>query len=334
MLMMAVTIVERTVEKFLSEEKIDTYDGKVKWKVANIRSEGICDWKYQIVTKGWRVTPEQMQLRRKLMKRCCFARILKKMTDKKETLTEYREWSPETEKAICGLMKLGHSENGIIRFGNQEFTTRPRRWSEVVRDGTAAPMIDRTQRQGMPEVTDEISERQSEEMEGERNRKHELYALWIEFAYSERQTRNWFERMPTTGTNKCFCGKGSISYPHWPPTSIEEAREQFEMCQDERNEHRRNLVVQWWRFFNDIADITPWRMSEPQQRYINAEKIIRESSPIVQQELERSTTIRRRKRPKRWGCREYCERVLREKECSCVCHCEEHRDECPIHAQQ
>ena len=139
--------------------------------------------------------------------------------------------------------------------------------------------------------------------------------------------------MPQIGKGRCLCRKGGIGYPHWPPTSIEEATEQFELCRNDDNEHRRNLVIRWWSFFNDIANITPWEMSEPQQRYRDAERLIKGSSMVVQRELERSTTIRK-KRAKGWRCQEYCEEVLREGRCSCICHCGEHRDECPIHSRQ
>jgi hypothetical protein len=38
---------------------------------------------------------------------------------------------------------------------------------------------------------------------------------------------------------------------------LEEATGQFDKCLDEMNGHRKNLVVQWWRFFNEFAIMKP-----------------------------------------------------------------------------
>ena len=60
------------------------------------------------------------------------------------------------------------------------------------------------------------------------------------------------------------------------PTSIEEATEQFDKCLDEMDGHRKNLVVQWWRFFNEFTIMRPWTVSERQERYQDTERNIRE----------------------------------------------------------
>ena len=200
----------------------------------------------------------------------------------------------------------------------------------MVRDNAAEPISD-TATQEIPEVETERKPQRQYEMLGERNKRQQLHALWMEFTYSERHKEYWFDRMTTMEKDRCGCRKSRIGYPHWPPTSNNEATAQFELCRDGNNMHGRNLVIRWWSFFNDIANIKPWRMSEPQQRYIDAERLIRENSELVQKELEKSVTVRK-KRAKGWKCRDYCEKVLREKGCSCLCHCEEHRDECPIHS--
>jgi hypothetical protein len=163
-------------------------------------------------------------------------------------------------------------------------------------------------------------------------RRRRLYGLWKEFVISSRIREGLYNKLPTIGEGRCRCGKARISYPHWPPTSTNEADAQFEYRIDEQNTHRRPLVINWWRHFNELANMKEWTASEPQQRYRDAEAIIREESPIVQQELERSTKVR--KRPKEWSCREYCEKVLEESRCECLCFCSEHHDECPTHSQQ
>lgn len=329
---MAVTIVERTVAEFMRTEKLDAYEKEVKWKIMDEEKEpsysllGTNNWKHQVVTKGWRVTPAQMQLRRKLMKLCCYAKVMKKMFSDKEPLITFRTWPPATEKALRELTSLrDYGNKGTIGIG-----TRPRTWAEIVRDNTTEPTSDAAT-QGEPEVITERKPQRQYEMLGERNKRQQLHALWMEFAYSERHKVYWFDRMTTMGKDRCVCRKSRIGYPHWPPTSTDETTAQFELCRNEDNMHGKNLVIRWWSFFNDIANIRPWKMSEPQQRYVDAERLIRENSKLVQKELERSTTVRK-KRAKGWGCREYCEEVLKERRCSCLCHCEEHRDECPIHS--
>jgi len=82
------------------------------------------------------------------------------------------------------------------------------------------------------------------------------------------------------------------------PTSIEEATEQFDKCLDEMDGHRKNLVVQWWRFFNEFTIMRPWTVSERQERYQDTERNIREYCPLVRKEIERSTKTK--KRATRW----------------------------------
>src|ERR1700684_2684617 len=129
-------------------------------------------------------------------------------------------------------------------------------------------------------ATDKIERQQEVTTKDSRT---ELYGLWMEFAITERIKNGWYDKMPNLGEGRCQCRRGRISYPHWPPTSIEEATEQFELCQDDNNEHRRSLVIQWWNHFNGFANIVEWKASEKQQRYRDAEELIRESSVKVQQ---------------------------------------------------
>jgi hypothetical protein len=46
----------------------------------------------------------------------------------------------------------------------------------------------------------------------------------MEFVYSERIQDRIYEVLTRTNT----CGKGRMAFPHWPPTSFEEARALFE----------------------------------------------------------------------------------------------------------
>jgi hypothetical protein len=154
-----------------------------------------------------------------------------------------------------------------------------------------------------------------------------LRQLWNEFVLATRIKNKQYGKLPKKG---CSCGRARISYPHWPPTSEAESTEQFNYCMDDNNGHRRNLVLRWWEHFNEFANMTNWKASEPQKYYRDAAEMIRLHSLVVRKELERSLT--HRKRPSSWSCEKYCEVVLTKRQASCLCHCGEHRDVCPVHS--
>ena len=57
--------------------------------------------------------------------------------------------------------------------------------------------------------------------------------------------------------------------------------------------YRKNLVVQWWRFFNEFTIMRPWTVSERQERYQDMERNIQEYCPLVRKEIERSTKTKK-----------------------------------------
>jgi hypothetical protein len=251
----------------------------IEWRVIKEPNPQTKDYEYRVITKGWKLSPEYQKQRQMLSRICVYARTMEKLYTEKRKSVNKREWTPTTMKAINGLIKLR-------RF---DTLNREQHLVTIDEETDALPKEQCLERTITPsETAIENEQRPVRPISGQRNRKHELYALWMEFAYSERHKEKWFERMPTLGKKRCICGKSRIGYPHWPPTSIEEATEQFELCQNDYNEHRRNLVIKWWGFFNDIANITPWKVSEPQQRYIDAERNTRESSQLVQHDRRQS----------------------------------------------
>jgi Helitron helicase-like domain at N-terminus len=44
---------------------------------------------------------------------------------------------------------------------------------------------------------------------------------------------------------RCDCGKSSIGYPHWPPSTVNEAFDQLNYLHNEHNTHRRHLAQRW-----------------------------------------------------------------------------------------
>jgi len=121
-----------------------------------------------------------------------------------------------------------------------------------------------------------------------------------------------------------MCGKGRMSFPHWPPTSFNEAL--FDNCLDEENTHRKHITRSWWAFVARIAAIRPWKQQIKQEVYIQKEREIRERYGI---RFDEDTPVRHQKR--KADCQGICEPTLRKKRYACLCHCGHHREECPVH---
>ena len=160
----------------------------------------------------------------------------------------------------------------------------------------------------------------------EANTTRELLKLWMEHDYSTWIQEGLYNQLPKLGRGRYHCGKSRMLFPYWPPTSLKEAEIQFRMCFEERIINRRNLAHCWWRVINNF---NPWTVSEPQQRYKDGQEEIRQRCPAVAEELR--TVMKLPRRPRGWRC-DYCELTLTERRCSCLCHCEQHRDQCPIHS--
>ena len=261
---------------------------KISWRLERDPNSAN-SWEYRVVSRGWVISRNEKQRRLVLGRIGCYARILEKLAKGKASVRE--EWNPPggdeaTEKAVQGLIQLRNIEQLSLHPMVKE--------SELTK-------IELGKEQHQRRIVNETICAK---------RKQQLYKLWKEFVISTRVREGLYEQLPTLGEGKCRCGKAKISCPHWPPTSTNEADAQFEYSIDERNTHRRPLIINWWRYFNEFANMEEWTVSESQQRYKEAEAIIREASPVVQQELEQTTKVR--KRPKGWSCREYCKKVLME----------------------
>jgi hypothetical protein len=228
----------------------------INWKLE--RSPNSANsWEYKVVTRGWVISPKEKQKRLLLG---CYTRILEKLFENKGVAAQERsqpEWGKTTENAIQGLIRLQDIEQ----------------------------LNEESRKEGLGTTKAETNVKQQRRQTTEREvcgkRRQRLYGLWKEFVMSTRIKEGWYHQLPELGEGKCRCGKAKISYPHWPPTSTNEADAQFEYSIDERNTHRRPLVINWWRHFNEFANMKEWTASEPQQRYREAEATIREASPIV-----------------------------------------------------
>jgi hypothetical protein len=149
-----------------------------------------------------------------------------------------------------------------------------------------------------------------------------MWHSWLEFVHADRIIDGQHKQLGLKRKGRCKCGKGAISYPHWPVSTINEAFDMLNYLHDEHNKHRRYLAHKWWAFERAKPD------TAEQRRPNMADDIIKEFKCIsIDINKDTKTTPRARG----WKCSEYCEVVLSNNESICLCHCYEHRDECPIH---
>jgi hypothetical protein len=57
----------------------------------------------------------------------------------------------------------------------------------------------------------------------------DLFEAWMEYVYSEGIKNGLYDRLPQLRKGRCKCNKSGIGYPHWPPTSFDEAKVQFDV---------------------------------------------------------------------------------------------------------
>jgi hypothetical protein len=157
--------------------------------------------------------------------------------------------------------------------------------------------------------------------------KIDLFKAWMEF---ERTKNGLYGRLPRLGRQRCNCGKSQIGYPHWPPTSLEEATAQFEYRLLEKNTHRKSLTHCWWAFCNRMTAQHPRNGTDGQLIYRKQAEEIERMCPSLREELIQEEKPHRR--PKGWRCFEYCEPTLRKGNCSCLCFCEHYMGRCPVHS--
>jgi hypothetical protein len=273
----------------------------------------LTNWEYKEVKGKWDVSRKDKEVRRNIAIRNCNRRSLENaLNGRSRRNMRFSEDLQGTMNKLKSLQINDHCE-----------TT-----NEVATDTQKRILDEVKARKQIPEIATIEQRRRAQKNDQDQLREIvTLQKLWKEFVLAVRVKQGWYEELPKRG---CFCGKARISYPHWPPSSEEEAMKQFEYCMNDQNEHRRNLALRWWEHFNEFANLQVWDVSERQERYKEAADMIRINSLVVQKELERSLT--HRKRPKGWSCEEYCEKVLTRKQVSCLCHCGEHRDVCPTHS--
>ena len=70
---------------------------------------------------------------------------------------------------------------------------------------------------------------------------------------------------------------------------------------------KKDIVIEstycWWSFINNLANMEPWTVSEPRQRYKDGQEEILRRCPAVAEELRTVTELPRR--PRGWRCNDY-----------------------------
>jgi hypothetical protein len=156
----------------------------------------------------------------------------------------------------------------------------------------------------------------------------QIWHSWLDFVYSARIHKGIYRHLGDNET-KCDCRQSSVSYPHWPPTTVKEAFDLLVYQQDLHNHHKRYLAHQWWVFVRAMGSTCP--QNHRSGVYENLAFLILDFCPCIQHDMDMDLSIQ--PRPKGWGCYDYCTRVL-DKGDGCLCFCTEHRDECPTHGRQ
>jgi hypothetical protein len=148
---------------------------------------------------------------------------------------------------------------------------------------------------------------------------HDLKKAWLQYVHEEKEKQG--EVGPLPKARRCRCDKSLTSYPHWPPTTYEEAIAQLNCLIGESYPHRPYLADCW------ITSLYG-KMAKGSEGIEDLISLIEENCQSFN------------KNPKRQGrykvdCQKICEPVLSAKGTAngafCLCSCSRHREECPIH---
>jgi|SRR5467141_560509 len=148
-----------------------------------------------------------------------------------------------------------------------------------------------------------------------------LKKAWLDFVHDEKEKEGGQRHLPKV--KRCHCGKSLTSYPHWPPSTYEEAVAQLRSLIGESFPHRMYLADCW---------LTSLHMklaagSEGVEKMIS---LVQQSCGSLHQSAERRVA-------NVVDCRMICEPILKAQGTangsSCLCGCGRHREVCPIHGQ-
>ena len=154
-----------------------------------------------------------------------------------------------------------------------------------------------------------------------------LKKSWLAFVRDEKRKEGETGYLPS-GRNMltaCHCGKSKTSFPHWPPSTYEEAVEQLRCLIGESFPHRLYLANCW---IISLRKKLVTVQEQPSQRNVEGTIHLVEANC----ELERySGGEPLRRNACKVDCKTICEPILKANSCYCLCCCRRHREECPVH---
>ena len=121
--------------------------------------------------------------------------------------------------------------------------------------------------------------------------------------------------METKPRGRGCCGLSRQSYPHWPPTTIQESFDQLVYLHNKHDWHRRYLAHQWRLFVraqastrlppalsNDVYEI------DTSSQYEELSDEIYQTFECIEMDMNQNMSTARR--PKGWSCSSYCTVML------------------------
>src|SRR5712664_1522791 len=148
-----------------------------------------------------------------------------------------------------------------------------------------------------------------------------LKRSWMEFARCERQQYGLHPFLPSFVSSSrnleshavkyaCSCRKSAITFPHWPPTSYEEALEQLRCILGNNIDHRKSLASCWLSSVNQKAFD---EVSVPDRRnwYRHVAHLSETSCPrlLEKQIKEERADLHRQTHSKAFSCSTFCDTV-------------------------
>ena len=154
-----------------------------------------------------------------------------------------------------------------------------------------------------------------------------LKNAWLTFARDERRKEGETAYLPNCRNSMiaCHCGKSRTSFPHWPPSTYEEAVEQLRCLIGESFPHRQYLGYCWRTYL--YQKLATDREPASQQNLEKAISLV-ESNCEIEKYSGGDPLVRN---VREVNCTAICEPILVDNSSHCLCSCRRHREECPVH---
>ena len=148
---------------------------------------------------------------------------------------------------------------------------------------------------------------------------HVLKKAWLQYVHEEKEKQSEVGYLPKA--RRCSCNKSLTSYPHWPPTTYDEAMAQLNCLIGESYPHRIYLAECW--------------VTSLYVKMATGSEGIEHIISLIEETCQSLNKSPKQRGPYKVDCRKICEPALKAKGtangASCLCDCSRHREECPVH---